>query len=209
VTKVLIAEARAMSGDTMAIAVRRAHGFVLSGRCTRREEVAAACALAVPDVAVLDLELYEQDARYAVSSLREHAASSRVLLMTPEPDTEQLARAALAGAENCISARADRTTFVRALRATADGRSVLTPEVEHKIVRLIVELGDTDGRRLSPRECEVLRLAARGLPTEKIASQLVISVNTARTHLQRAYRKLGASNRIGAVASATTKGLLR
>ena len=58
-TKVLIAEGRAMAADTMAHAVNRARGLVLSSRCSSRSEVVEACAVATPDVAALDLGLYE------------------------------------------------------------------------------------------------------------------------------------------------------
>src|ERR1700736_1345686 len=82
-TKVLIAEPREMTADTMALAVNRVRGLVLTSRCSNRGEVTAACAAAPPDVAVLDLDLYEHDAQYAVSSVHERAAMARVLLMAP------------------------------------------------------------------------------------------------------------------------------
>jgi two-component system nitrate/nitrite response regulator NarL len=91
----------------------------------------------------------------------------------------------------------------------AAGKSILAPELQHRAVHLIVELGNGESCHLSPREREVLRLVATGLSIEDIASQLFITINTARTHLYRAYRKLGVHNRIGAVGSAVRRGLLR
>jgi DNA-binding NarL/FixJ family response regulator len=172
-------------------------------------EVAAASALTPPDVAVLDLGLYEHDAQYAVSSLRKQASLAKVLLMLPELDDDRLAKALRAGAGNCVSACADTHDFVLAVRATAAGRSILAPELQQRAVHLIVELGDGERCHLSPREREVLRLVATGLSIDDIASQLFITINTARTHLYRAYRKLGAKKRIGAVGSAMRRGLLR
>ncbi len=52
---------------------------------------------------------------------------------------------------------------------------------------------------LSDREQEVLRLLAAGLSDDDIASQLVISVGTTRTHIRSIYRKLGVHNRVQAV----------
>lgn len=197
-----------MAAETMARALQRAPGLSLVSRCSNRSEVASACASNPPDMAVLDLGLYEHDARYAVSSVRERAERARILLMTPELDTELVARALVAGAENCISAYVDTVAFLRAVRATAAGRSVLSPALQRQALHLISELGDANGRRLSPRERDVLRLAGTGLPVEEIARQLYISPNTARTHLRRSYRKLGARNRTGALAAAMRRGLL-
>jgi DNA-binding NarL/FixJ family response regulator len=206
---VLIAEARSMAADTMVRSVKRAHGLVLSGRCASPAEVAAACASTPPDVAVLDMSLYEGDAYKAVTCLHEQAALAKVLLLTAELDTEHLARALMAGAENCISDCVDQRAFVVAVRATADGTSVVAPTLERSVARLIIELQVADNRRLSVREIDVMRLASKGLSVSDIAAQLFISANTTRTHLQRSYRKLGAVNRTGAVAAAMRRGMLR
>jgi DNA-binding NarL/FixJ family response regulator len=198
-----------MVADTMARALNRAVGLSMTSRCTSRREVAAACAVTPPDVAVLDLGLYDHDARSAVSSLRKQAPVAKVLLMIHELDDDHLAKALMAGAGNCLSACADAHDFVLALRATAAGRSILAPELQQRAVHLIVELSDRESCHLSPREREVLRLVATGLSIDDVASQLFITINTARTHLYRSYRKLGAKNRIGAVGSAVRRGLLR
>jgi two-component system, NarL family, nitrate/nitrite response regulator NarL len=198
-----------MAADTMARAVERASGFTVIGRCNNRGEVATACATTPPDLAVLDVGLYEHDARFAINSVRRSASATRILLMSPDLDTEQLAIALMAGADNCISAYVDVRDFLAAIRATAARRSILTPAMQRDAVRRVIELGRTDGQRLSPRERDVLRLAATGLHVDDIARQLFISPNTARTHLHRSYRKLGATNRTGALATAMRRGLLR
>jgi two-component system, NarL family, nitrate/nitrite response regulator NarL len=209
VTTVLIAEARVMAAEAMVRAIQEARGLTLSSPCACRGDVAVACVDSAPDVAVLDLVLYEHEPRYAVGALREHAVTARILLMTPEPNAEQLARAVVAGAENCISSHVDTDAFLRAVRATADARSILGPALQRKVMSLIVELGRTNGHRLSPREREVLCLAATGIPVGEIADQLFISASTAKTHLLRGYRKLGVKNRGGAIARAMRTGVIR
>ncbi len=198
-----------MAADTMARAIKRADGLNLTARCASRRDVAVACAIVVPDVAVLDLNVYENDARVAVTSVRAQAPLARILLLIAQLDAEQLARALVAGAGNCISACVDRHTFVRSIRATAERRSIVPRELQERVVQLILELGDAPHRRLSAREIEVLRLAAKGLTIGDIAGELFISANTAKTHLCRAYHKLGVKNRGGAVAMAMRSGMLR
>ena len=61
---------------------------------------------------------------------------------------------------------------------------------------------------VSPRELEALRLAAEGLSNQEIAERLVVSLNTARTHLYHAFDKLGAKTRTEAIARARTLKLI-
>ena len=61
---------------------------------------------------------------------------------------------------------------------------------------------------LTPRELEVLQLAAEGDSVEEIARALVLSPGTVRTHLGSIYGKLGAKSRTGAVATALRQGLI-
>ncbi len=62
--------------------------------------------------------------------------------------------------------------------------------------------------RLTPRELEVLRLVAEGLPNAQVAKRLWISEPTVKYHLSRTYEKLGVSNRTGAARWAERHGLL-
>jgi LuxR family transcriptional regulator, maltose regulon positive regulatory protein len=61
---------------------------------------------------------------------------------------------------------------------------------------------------LTGREREVLRLMSRGLTYEEMAAELVISLNTVRSHVKAIYGKLGADNRTQAIACARRSGLL-
>ncbi len=61
---------------------------------------------------------------------------------------------------------------------------------------------------LSERELEVLQLIAEGLSRQEIASQLVLSLNTVKTHARNIYSKLGVNNQMQAVGKARGLGLL-
>lgn len=62
------------------------------------------------------------------------------------------------------------------------------------------------GRRLSPREAEIMTLLARGLNGTKIAEELAISRETVRTHIRNAMEKLQARTRPHAIALAAASG---
>ncbi|MEV8451253.1 response regulator transcription factor [Streptomyces sp. NPDC052095] len=60
---------------------------------------------------------------------------------------------------------------------------------------------------LSPREQEVLALAARGLTNTQIATSLYLSPTTVKSHISMILRKLGVSNRVQAAALFTSRSV--
>jgi len=78
-------------------------------------------------------------------------------------------------------------------------------EVGHFLARRRGEFGPI---RLTPREREVLQLAARGHSGREIAEKLVVSNSTVKTHFEHIYEKFGARDRASAVAEALRLGLI-
>jgi DNA-binding CsgD family transcriptional regulator len=65
-----------------------------------------------------------------------------------------------------------------------------------------------DPPALTPRETEVIALASHGLTHAEIADVLAVSTDTIKTHMSNTYRKLGVSDKAGAVAVALRCGLI-
>jgi DNA-binding CsgD family transcriptional regulator len=61
---------------------------------------------------------------------------------------------------------------------------------------------------LSPREIEILKLLARGRPTDRMAAELFIAPNTLRNHVSNILSKLGAHSKLEAVAIAVRDGII-
>jgi PAS domain S-box-containing protein len=68
--------------------------------------------------------------------------------------------------------------------------------------------GPRPGLLLTPRELEVLSLAAQGLSAREISLRLTVSPSTVKTHFEHIYAKLGAPDRAAAIAHAMRTGLL-
>lgn len=98
---------------------------------------------------------------------------------------------------------ADLERHVDVLRATLLEHGVIPPALE----QTVSALGPPDDGGLSARELDVVALVAEGLPNAVIAQRLYVGVDTVKTHLQRAYRKLDVHSRAGAaVWYVTTHG---
>ncbi len=96
----------------------------------------------------------------------------------------------------------------------------LSAEADHRLMRSLTSIGHELGeflahRRgelrpssLTPRELEVLQLAAQGYGGREIAEKLVVSHATVRTHFEHIYEKYGVSDRASAVAQALRDGAI-
>jgi DNA-binding NarL/FixJ family response regulator len=95
-----------------------------------------------------------------------------------------------------------------AVRAAAEGRTVLSPAVASRLVSAVRSPGAPGNEPLSAREREVLALVAKGTSNREIARVLFISEATVKTHLTHLYAKLGVNDRAAAVAVAYDRGIL-
>lgn len=161
---------------------------------------------AQPDVVLLDLELPGMGGIEAIPPLLAARPAARVLVFTAYGAEEQVLGALRAGAAGYLLKGAAADEIARAVRTVAGGETVLAPRVASTVVQ---GLGGRKGLgQLTPREREVLRMIAEGLPSKQIARDLAISERTVKFHASSLLRKLGAENRAQAVALAAERGLL-
>ncbi|HSJ45334.1 MAG TPA: response regulator transcription factor [Euzebyales bacterium] len=157
-----------------------------------------------PDVLLMDLPMPDMDGVEAISELRRRGHRARVLVLTTYDRDEDIVPAIEAGATGYLLKDTPRVDLFRALRATSRGESTLTPSVASRLMGRMRESPET----LSAREIEVLKLVARGRTDRQIGRAIHVSEATVKTHLLRAYDKLGVSDRTAAVVTALERGLL-
>lgn len=92
------------------------------------------------------------------------------------------------------------------MRAAARGETVLAPSVAARLVDRLRSVPELP--RLSERETQVLRLVAEGCTNAEIGRRLFIGESTVKTHLLRAFGKLGVNDRTAAVTGAMRQGLI-
>lgn len=159
-----------------------------------------------PDVVLMDLRMPVLDGATATGRLLAANPGVRVVVLTTYESDADILRAVEAGAAGYLLKDASRADLIAAIRAAARGETVLAPSVATRLVDRMRRPHAADA--LSPRELEVLRLVARGLSNAEIGRELFISEATVKTHLLRAFAKLGVSDRTAAVTSAIAAGYL-
>lgn len=166
--------------------------------------VAQARALA-PDVVLMDLRMPGIDGVGATAAvLRESAGRTRVVVLTTYDTDADILRAVEAGATGYLLKDTPRDQLVAGVRAAARGETVLAPTVATRLVTSV----RTAGERPTAREAQVLGLVARGLSNAAVGRELFISEATVKTHLLRAFAKLGVDDRTAAVTVARERGWL-
>jgi two-component system, NarL family, nitrate/nitrite response regulator NarL len=162
-----------------------------------------------PDVALIDLELPEIDGFRVIDAVRREALPTRVLVISAFLDSEKVYRAMESGAAGYVPKVAGDAAILDAILAVARGETRLGAGLLDGLASEIrLRRQDDPGPLLTPRELDVIRLAADGHPNAEIARRLHVSTGTVKSHLQHAFEKLEAPDRAAAVARAIRRGLV-
>ncbi|WP_406392024.1 response regulator [Streptomyces sp. NBC_00887] len=161
-----------------------------------------------PDVVLMDLRMPGGGGVAAIAELTRLGARSKVLVLTTYDTDSDTLPAIEAGATGYLLKDAPRDELFTAVRAAADGRTVLSPAVASRLIARVRAPAAPGHESLSAREREVLCLVARGTSNREIAAELFISEATVKTHLTHVFAKLGAKDRAAAVAVAYERGIL-
>ncbi|MEV6934952.1 response regulator transcription factor [Streptomyces sp. NPDC051132] len=168
-----------------------------------------------PDVVVTDLSLRTMSGLELIRRLGKEVAAPHIVVFTGS-DTDQTVSDVLHAGASCLLGKdASPQELVTAVRAAAAGRTLLAPDIAHRLVTWFREQPAARQSRaypevteLTPREKEITRMVARGMSTEEVARELTIGVATVRTHLYRVRTKLGVRDRAQLVSLAYRSGLI-
>ncbi len=167
-----------------------------------------------PDVILMDIRMPVLDGVEATRRLVAEGSPARILVLTTFDLDEYVHAAIRAGASGFLLKDVTPAKLVEAIRIVAGGDALLAPSVTRRLLERFaaaLPAGDQSSKvlgQLTPRETEVLRLLAAGLSNAEIASELVVSEATVKTHISSLLRKLGLRDRVQAVILAYETGLV-
>jgi two-component system response regulator DesR len=154
-----------------------------------------------PDVAVLDLQLPDEDGITLAERLAEAVPGCRALIVTSHGRPGYLKRALASGVSGFLPKTTSAATLADVVRTVHAGGRHVDPELAAEAIAA----GDSP---LTPREADVLDAAADGAQVDEIARRVHLSPGTVRNYLSSAATKLGAANRHEAAAVARRMGWL-
>lgn len=159
------------------------------------------------DVAVVDLSLRNGSGVEAIRRMLARDPVLKVLVLSMHDNAGFVTQAMRAGALGYLTKNSEPVEMLDAIRAVAVGRRVLSADVAQVLASASLD-GEQILNRLTPREFEVLRMAATGEPATLIASQMHLSHKTILNHLSMIRQKLDAENDFKLLRLAARHGLV-
>jgi DNA-binding NarL/FixJ family response regulator len=161
-----------------------------------------------PNVVLIDIRLPDRSGIDVARQLTLTHPGIRVVILSAYDDDEFVRAALEAGATGYLLKTMARDELVAAVRAAAQGTTVLDPILSPRLAGAHSTWGPGTGPRLTWREREAVELVAEGLSNKAIAARLGVSVRTVEGHLNHVFTKLGVESRTELVRHVLTQGLI-
>jgi DNA-binding NarL/FixJ family response regulator len=175
------------------------------GEARAGDEVPALVARRGPDVVLMDLRMPGLDGVACVRAIKASSPQVKAVLLTASEDRSAIEAAIAAGASGYVLKSVSALDVPAVVRQVAAGYTLFQDPPPSSPGESAAE---EELPQLTERERTILAAVAAGKATKTISAELWVSEHTVKFHLTNIYRKLGVSNRSGAVRYAYEHGLL-
>jgi DNA-binding NarL/FixJ family response regulator len=208
-TRVLVVDDHTTFAELLMGALNRESDLVSIGHAESVEAGVAMTLSLRPDVVVMDYHLADGNGLAAAEKILAREPSTRIVMLTGDPSTDILERAAALGTCAFLPKDGSLAIMLDTLRQARPGSMIVHPSLLAQLVNRRQQQ-DSAGPvpALTQRELEVLRLMAKGHDVRANAKTLGISQNTCRGYVKSILAKLGVHSQLEAVVTATRLNLL-
>jgi two-component system, NarL family, response regulator DevR len=168
-------------------------------------EVPALLDASRPDIVLLDVRLPDMSGVEVCRQATRSHPDVKVIMLTTFVDPDLVDECIDAGARGYLVKDVRGMSLKENVRAVSRGQAVLAPEVAGGILDRVRERRSAEAGPpgLTQSQVAILGLMTRGFSNREIATEVHLSENTIKTHIQEIFRKLGVHNRVEAVMTAT------
>jgi len=193
VTRILLADDHPMIRTAIEVLLRNS-AFELAGTAATADEALQAVPLLDPDILLLDLQMPGGNGMEIVRDLRANGDDRRLVILTAAIDDRTLVEARALGVEGMVLKNSDPGYLLECLEQVDAGSTWIDPDLAERLNQLS-ETAGRGGRRLAPRERELIKFVRQGLRNREIASELGVTEGTVKAYLHEVFDKLGVKNR--------------
>jgi NarL family two-component system response regulator LiaR len=163
-----------------------------------------------PEVVILDMKMPNQDGLATIPKLKALNPAIRILILTSFADSDRVYQAIKAGALGYLLKDTTRAQLMQSIHDVANGQASIDSSMARRVIHEFDHRAETTGlvEALTQRESETLRLIARGLSNQEIATTLVVHERTIAKYVSNILNKLQVANRTQAALYAIREGLV-
>lgn len=189
--------------------IRTFRGMEIVAEAESGEEALLLCRKHRPDIVLMDVKMDGMDGIATTEAISKFYPDTRIIALSTFVDKGLVKSMIDAGARGYLLKNASVKELSGAIRVVYAGKSVFASEAEQALDTASMATGSGSTQvTLTERQKEVLTLMVAGLSNNEIASELTISLSTARYHVSEILAKLGVSNRTEATAFALKHDLI-
>lgn len=143
-----------------------------------------------PDVVIMDINMPGKTGIEAVKEIKEARPQTFIIMYTMFENDESLFSSLCSGANGYILKKTSPFKLFEAIDDVMEGGAPLSPSIAKRVLQSFEVRKSGQQYNITPREREILQLLIKGYSVKMIAGELMISFDTARTHLKNIYPKL-------------------
>ncbi len=196
---IVLADDHAVLRESLTALLQSQPDFDVVGGAANGEEALQLVQEHKPQVLVLDLFMPESDGFEVLRTLERAGSRVASVVLTGSESRDDYVQVVRLGARGLVLKADNPQKLFAAIRAVADGELAFSDEIARTVLDAMVSNQPTapsSMTRLSERERQISYMVARGMKNRDIASELTISENTVKRHLQSIFSKTGSRDRL-------------
>ena len=208
--KVILYEDNPQLREGLTMLLNGSEGFKVVGAYKNCNNVVEEVEAFHPDVILMDIDMPGINGIEGLKLIRKQNTDVKILMLTVFDDNKNVFEAIKSGANGYILKKTPPARLLEYVEEAASGGAPMSSSIATQVLKMFSEIHNhhSEDYNLSDREKQVLQLLVNGYSYKMIASEMLIAIDTVRSHIKKIYEKLHVNSKSEAVAKAFKDKLL-